>query len=126
MKDFDLEKILKDPSKIELDPTSPLTWALGAGALLVLILLATILFFLIRGIRRSLEARGQRKAAERGHDVIEGERSPHGDGEGSGEQAIGSPRDAVSVRFWGQRGVAGATEFKGRGGERGGVYEVRN
>lgn len=65
MKDFDLEKILKDPSKIELDPTSPLTWALGAGALLVLILLATILFFLIRGIRRSLEARGQRKAAER-------------------------------------------------------------
>jgi len=65
MKDFDLEKILKDPSKIELDPTSPLTWALGAAALLALILLATILFFLIRAIRRSLEARGQRKAAER-------------------------------------------------------------
>jgi len=65
MKDFDISKLLKDPSKIELDPTSPLTWMLAATALLVLMVLATILFFLIRGIRRSLEARGQRKAIAR-------------------------------------------------------------
>ena len=65
MKDFDISKLLKDPSKIELDPTSPLTWMLAATALLVLIVLATILFFLIRGIRGSLEARGQRKAIAR-------------------------------------------------------------
>jgi len=65
MKDFDISKLLKDPSKIELDPTSPLTLALAAAAFLVLILLATILFFVIRGIRRSMEARGQRKAMQR-------------------------------------------------------------
>lgn len=65
MKNFDISKLLKDPSKIELDPTSPLTWALAAGAFLALVLLATILFFLIRAIRWRIEARGQRRAAER-------------------------------------------------------------
>lgn len=65
MKNLDLSKLLKDPSKIELDPTSPLTWALASAAFIALIVVVTILFFVIRSIRWRVEARGQRRAAER-------------------------------------------------------------